>query len=438
MPRLSELLNATATIATPSMTLRVSNGAESVREHLFALTFADLIGEMSVVHDDSMTLDAEAGMWRPGGDDMPNAPMVHETIEELLEELFSDDDDSDAGPPTADGGIEPGPWVLRMVVRREMYMAVRDDEELYDALMRSPELDKFARTLKNTVRRGGPDIAWMGAGIQPLFTRLASQKRRLPWNVYVSSGCQVIHIRGLRGVERDVLWSAVPAVKLTHIRGIEGVRACRLNPVMPARADGLHDYDIQTDGSVLGQALVMPELEHHWPQLLTNDIQETRRVLGVEAARAALLLECGKVLECDSNYVSARHLLVLVDMMTLDGEVSTIGRTGVVKGITRPLGAATFEESADILYKAAGCRNVDDLQGPSQRVICGMRGLYGTGAMRLQLDEEPLQPVPRADPPVHPPDPTPMDWAPASPRTFADQQVGDVWAPASPAIMSAA
>ena len=448
VPRLTELLNATPTIATPSMTLRVPHGQQDLQQHLQALTVGDLlVGDIRLVYDDAFALDAEQAMWTPEDEDVCMAtPMDTEaSVSTLMRDLFDEDDDGGSAEVMT---LEPGPWVLRMEIRGCRFL--KDDLDVHHALASSRELCKFVRLVHNAVRKGGPHTTWMGADLEEVCKLLkriekrTSRGDRMPWLVYVSGGCDIVHIRGMRGVERDVLWAAVPAVRATQVGGLPGVKACRLIPVLPARADGLHDYTLQTDGSDLATALTVPELHGRWHGLLSNDIQEVRRVLGVEAARAALLLECGRVLECDGNYVSARHLLLLVDMMTLEGRVASIGRTGVVKGITLPLGAATFEEPADILYKAAACHSTDDLVGPSQRVIFGGRGEYGTGTAHLELDELALPHEEVATRQPHASGPSAAGparasarasgWAPATPVTLhtSSADAGERWAPASP------
>ena len=412
VPRLSELLNAKKAIATPAMTLSVSEDEQWLQEHLHVLTVGDLLDRIDVAYDEAFTLDAELEMFAPD--------------DELEFELDEEEADDQVSVITVAGdAFERGPWVLRLQLASVQLNRVKHTLEVVEALTESCDLTKFVRDVHATVRRGGPDIAWMGAGVHDLCARL---KNRAPWAITVSATGEVLHMRAHAGLERDVLCAAIPAVRSTRVRGLEGVASCRTLRTCP----GSPGLQLQTDGSNLAHGLKVPQLiaTGTWKRLLSNDVLEVRRILGVEAARQALLLECGRVLECDGNYVSARHLLLLVDMMTLDGGITSVGCTGVVKGVTRPLGAATYEESADIIYKAAAARDSDDLQGPSQRVIFGERGAYGTGAMDLLLDQEALQPdhdLP-PQPSTHCADDA--EWAPDTPFTWRDP--APQWCPASP------
>ena len=456
VPRLTELLNATSNISTPSMTLPVTEEDSTLRWGLHAVSVGDLLEHVEMVYDEAFQLDTEHDMNAPIDDAKDAAG------DSIMEDVFgSDDDDDSAAAPEADPGVERGPWVLRLVLAETQLHHVQDLMELHDALLASPELAKFVKAL----RKVAAEATWVPGPLRSLCERTKTKHTDVaPWVIYLSSSGSVVHMRGLRGMDRDVLWAAASSVRTTRLRGVPGVAACHQ---VATHAGPM----LQTEGSNLAHALALRCLyPDHWCRLVSNDVQEVLRSLGVEAARASLLLECGKVLECDGNYVSARHLLLLVDMMTLDGQVASIGRTGVVKGITHPLGAATFEESADILYKAAGCRDTDSLQGPSQRIVFGMQGLYGTGAVQLQIDTEAMlagpTPAPATQMPAHQPGSAPnpkpqaprvqpvitattattatselmrtvvrergTEWAPASPVTFPE---GDTWAPASPLLL---
>ena len=192
----------------------------------------------------------------------------------------------------------------------------------------------------------------------------------------------VIHLRYLAG--QDGCMSTLENACLsTVIRGIPGIDKAYVR-----EAPG-EQPAVETDGSRLAAVLGLWGLQGG-NRVTSNSVVEVLEVLGIEAARAQLLAEIRKVLEFDGNYVSLRHLLLLVDLMTTSGATTPITRTGVIKQITGPLGTATFEETTEVLFRAASQHTYDDLSGASQRIIFGETGKYGTGCVDLFLDEAAL------------------------------------------------
>ena len=61
----------------------------------------------------------------------------------------------------------------------------------------------------------------------------------------------------------------------------------------------------------------------------TNNIMEIYEFLGVEAARQAIVNELQATLDGARLEVDTRHLLMVADVMTSEGEVRAIGRHGV-------------------------------------------------------------------------------------------------------------
>ena len=61
----------------------------------------------------------------------------------------------------------------------------------------------------------------------------------------------------------------------------------------------------------------------------TNNINEIYEYLGIEAARQAIVNELQATLDGARLEVDVRHLLLVADVMTSEGEVRAIGRHGV-------------------------------------------------------------------------------------------------------------
>ncbi|KAG1741776.1 uncharacterized protein EDB91DRAFT_1279842 [Suillus paluster] len=104
-------------------------------------------------------------------------------------------------------------------------------------------------------------------------------------------------------------------------------------------------------------------------------------MLGIEAARAAIMRELHGVVEFDGSYVNYRHLALLCDLMiqTHRGSLMAITRHGINCADTGALMRCSFEETVDILK--------DDCHGGiAKNIMFGQLGPMGTGAFDVALD----------------------------------------------------
>ncbi|MEM1769472.1 MAG: DNA-directed RNA polymerase subunit A' [Nitrososphaerota archaeon] len=143
------------------------------------------------------------------------------------------------------------------------------------------------------------------------------------------------------------------------------------------------EYVILTEGSNLKEILEIPGVDYR--RVWTNNIHEIAEVLGIEAARNAIVRELRTVLEEQGLDVDIRHLLLLADMMTLSGSVKQIGRHGVVRLKSSPLARAAFEISVQTLLDAAVRGEVDTLRGNVERILIGKEILVGVGQVTLLM-----------------------------------------------------
>lgn len=88
-----------------------------------------------------------------------------------------------------------------------------------------------------------------------------------------------------------------------------------------------------------------------YTRTISNHIIEVIDVLGIEAARGALLKEIRGVIEFDGSYVNYRHLAALCDSMTARGHFMAITRHGINRNENGPLAQCSFEETVDILFR---------------------------------------------------------------------------------------
>ena len=176
------------------------------------------------------------------------------------------------------------------------------------------------------------------------------------------------------------------------IRGIVGINKANMSKdnTNCVKVDGDYvqkpQWVIYTDGSVLLDLLNHPKID--FTRTICNDIQEIYNTLGVEAARCALINELIEVIEDAGSYVNSRHITLLADVMTSRGGLMSIDRHGINRSERGPLAKCSFEETPDILVKAAIFGECDPMEGVSGNIMVGQAVSTGTGCVDVLFDEE--------------------------------------------------
>ncbi len=119
-------------------------------------------------------------------------------------------------------------------------------------------------------------------------------------------------------------------------------------------------------------------------KVTTNNIEEIYSVLGVEAARNAIISEASQTLEEQGLVVDIRHIMLVADMMTNDGSVKAIGRHGISGRKSSVLARAAFEITSTHLLRAAIIGEEDHLDGVAENIIVGQPVTLGTGAVNVE------------------------------------------------------
>ncbi|AHF79723.1 DNA-directed RNA polymerase subunit A'' [Thermococcus paralvinellae] len=172
-------------------------------------------------------------------------------------------------------------------------------------------------------------------------------------------------------------------VKSHRLKGLSGVGKTII------RKEG-DEYVIYTEGSNFKQVLKVPGVDP--TRTRTNNIHEIAEVLGIEAARNAIIEEIVKTMQEQGLEVDVRHIMLVADIMTLDGVVRPIGRHGVVGAKASVLARAAFEITVQHLFEAAERGEVDPLNGVVENVLIGQPVPVGTGIVRLAM-RLPLKPI---------------------------------------------
>ena len=134
-------------------------------------------------------------------------------------------------------------------------------------------------------------------------------------------------------------------------------------------------------GSVLSK--VMAVLGVDALRTYSNNIMEMAKVLGIEAARGALVRELKYVMDQHHISLNERHFKLLADHMTWTGDVQGVNRFGMRRTQTSTLMKASFEQTTDHLFDAAVQGKTDPIRGVSESIIMGQRVGVGTGRFHI-------------------------------------------------------
>ena len=170
------------------------------------------------------------------------------------------------------------------------------------------------------------------------------------------------------------LLQLVEKIKKISLKGVEGIRRVVI------RKEG-DEYILYTEGSSLKKVMQFDGVDP--TRIKTNNINEIGEVLGIEAARNAIINEATDTLREQGLSVDVRHIMLVADIMTVDGEVKQIGRHGVSGEKASVLARAAFEVTVNHILDAAIRGDVDDLRGVTENVIVGQPIQLGTGDVTL-------------------------------------------------------
>ena len=163
----------------------------------------------------------------------------------------------------------------------------------------------------------------------------------------------------------------------TYLKGVKGIK----KTIIQRRGD---EYVIIAEGSNLEEVMRVPGVD--WRRVYTNDIHEIARVLGIEAARAAIIKEIYNVLSDQGLDVDIRHIMLLADMMTWTGHIRQIGRMGIAGEKPSVLARATFETTVQKLVESAVMGEEDPLLGVTENIILGQLPPVGTSIVRIFMN----------------------------------------------------
>ena len=170
------------------------------------------------------------------------------------------------------------------------------------------------------------------------------------------------------------LQTMLDQIRDIKIKGIKGIDRA----IIREEPEG---FVIYTEGSNLAEVLKLEGVDS--TRTTTNGIVEIFEVLGIEAARNAVIYEASRTLQEQGLTVDIRHIMLVADVMTCDGEVKAIGRHGISGKKSSVLARAAFEITSTHLLQAGIIGEVDNLAGVAENIIVGQPVTLGTGAVNL-------------------------------------------------------
>ncbi|MCZ7400677.1 MAG: DNA-directed RNA polymerase subunit A'' [Candidatus Methanoperedens sp.] len=171
------------------------------------------------------------------------------------------------------------------------------------------------------------------------------------------------------------LLQLVKSVHSVILKGIKGIKRVVI------RKEDSGEYVLYTEGSVLKEVLAIDGIDA--TRTRTNNVNEIFEVMGIEAARQALINEATDTLKEQGLNVDIRHIMLVSDIMTVDGDVKPIGRHGISGEKASVLARAAFEVTVNHLLDSGMRGDVDELRGVTENVIVGQPIRLGTGNVKL-------------------------------------------------------
>ncbi|KAF5418153.1 MAG: DNA-directed RNA polymerase subunit A' [Candidatus Methanocomedens sp.] len=165
-------------------------------------------------------------------------------------------------------------------------------------------------------------------------------------------------------------------VENVTLKGISDIKR-----VVIRKEDTIDEYVLYTEGSSLKHIDDLDGVD--MTRSTTNNINEIYEVFGIEAARNSIIKEATDTLREQGLSVDVRHIMLVADIMTVDGEVKAIGRHGISGEKASVLARAAFEVTVNHLLDAGMRGDIDELRGVTENVIVGQPIQLGTGHVKL-------------------------------------------------------
>ncbi|MEM3113361.1 MAG: DNA-directed RNA polymerase subunit A' [Candidatus Pacearchaeota archaeon] len=172
------------------------------------------------------------------------------------------------------------------------------------------------------------------------------------------------------------LYKLKEKVKNSVISGVKGI-----SQVLIVKRE--KEYVILTAGSNLKDIIQVKGVSKE--KTITNDIYEVADVFGIEAAREVIINEIYKVISSQGLDIDKRHLKLVADAMTVDGEIRGMTRMGIIARKSSILARASFETPIKHFVNATIKASKDELSSVIENIILNQPVPVGTGLPGLMV-----------------------------------------------------
>jgi DNA-directed RNA polymerase II subunit RPB1 len=357
VPRIEECLSLTENIKNPSITIYLKpeeqTSAEKAQELKYNLEYTkvkDITKNVSIYFDpDNFSTLIEA--------DLPLIAQYKQFIEMMDDTIEVPDD-------------ETSKWVIRFEF---------DKEEMLD---RNISIDDVHYAIQNGYK-DKVNCIYSDYNSDKLIFRIKIEdfnrkKKNIQENLDQSD-----EIYMLQNIQESILNNII-------IKGIKNISKVNLRKITDTRVmengnfNNIETWVLDTIGTNLIETLSLDGIDNS--RTISNDIMETYKVLGIEAARQTILNEILEVIQFDGTYINYHHVSMLADRMTTNKKLVSIFRHGINNDDIGPIAKASFEETPEMFIRAAKHAELDNMRGVSANVMCGQLGYFGTSSFQIVLD----------------------------------------------------
>jgi intein/homing endonuclease len=347
VPRLKELLKVTPNIRASSLTiylredLRTSKeAARRLAQELEFTMLKDLVTVSRIYFDprDADTLIAEDKEWLS---------------------FFADFEQSE----TTNAGLK-SPWILRLEL---------DREKMFNKNITMEDVHFVIRKYNGEI-----DVTYSDHNAARLIfrVRITSTEKELD---------DLATVKQMQTkLLTSVLVRGLPGLKTVTFRKIRD-ESYQKNPENDNKYEPVEQYVLDTLGSNFLDVMIHPNVDGL--KLISNHVHDIYENLGIEAARQTLFKEIFTLFE-QAAPVNYRHVALLCDAICNRGRMMSADRNGVNKKKNGPLAKASFEQTGEIMLKAAIFGEMDPVTGVSANIMTGQPIRGGTSFTQMLLDEE--------------------------------------------------
>jgi len=166
------------------------------------------------------------------------------------------------------------------------------------------------------------------------------------------------------------LYKLKEKLKDTIVSGVKGI-----SQVLVVKRE--KNYVVLTAGSNLKEIMKLKYVDKD--KITTNNIHEIADILGIEAARNAIITEVNKVINQQGLDIDKRHVKMIADAMTYKGTVKGVTRMGIISEKSSILARASFETPIKQFVNATVKGNYDEMASVIENIILNQPVPVGTG-----------------------------------------------------------